>query len=326
MGALDTEPRVSVIIPAFNASATLEDCLKALASQAEPHPPFEVIVVNDGSTDSTGEIAERARARLFRMPHSGAAAARNHGVAHSRGEILLFTDADCEPASDWVQRMSLPFADPTIAGARGVYRSRQTGLVARFVQCEYEDKYCGLKNGQAIDFVDTYSAAYRKSVFQAMGGFDERMIYTEDQEFSFRVAERGGRLVFAPDAIVFHRHADTLSAYAAKKFRIGFWKVAVLLRHPSKLARDSHTPLSQRIQHLLFCLSLPCLAAAPFWRIPRVLLLALLGVFLLMTIPFTLRAWQKDRPVGIIAPILLAIRTISLGLGWLAGIVHFLRL
>jgi hypothetical protein len=124
--------------------------------------------------------------------------------------------------------------------------------------------------------------------------------------------------------VVFHRHADRVSAYASKKFWIGFWKVAVLLRHPSKLARDSHTPFSQRFQHLLFCAALLFAAVAPFVAIARALLCVLLAALIGTTIPFAVGAWRKDRAVGAVAPALLIIRTASLGLGWLAGIVWFL--
>ncbi len=313
-------PEVSVIIPAFNAEATLEACLRAVTAQRGPHPPYEVIVVDDGSTDTTAAIAQSWGVRVLTKPHGGTASARNHGVAHSAGDILLFTDADCEPAPDWLQSLVRAFTDPSVVGARGVYRTRQTSLVARFVQCEYEDKYRTLKDGQDIDFVDTYSAGYRKSVFDTVGGFDERFQIDEDQEFSFRVERSGGRLIFVPQAVVFHHHADSLRAYARKKFRIGFWKVHVLRLHPQKVVRDSHTPSSQRLQHLIFLLSLPCLAAS-FWRLPRILLLALMGVFLVTTMPFSQRAWRNDRAVAVAAPFLLAVRTISLGLGWLAGLV-----
>jgi glycosyltransferase involved in cell wall biosynthesis len=158
-------PAISVVIPAFNAEATLAGCLQSLAAQREPHPPFEIIVVDDGSDDGTARIAESFGVRLLRTPHRGAAYARNCGVTHSQGDILLFTDADCEPAPDWMQALSRPFEDPAVAGARGVYRSTQTSLVARFVQYEYWNKYRGLRSGQRIDFVDTYSAGYRKSIF-----------------------------------------------------------------------------------------------------------------------------------------------------------------
>jgi len=100
-----------------------------------------VIVVDDGSTDETSGIAERHDVTLVRQPPRGAAAARNRGVAASEGEIVLFTDADCVPDTNWIAEMVRSFGDPEVVGAKGVYRTRQKEIVARFVQCEYEERY-----------------------------------------------------------------------------------------------------------------------------------------------------------------------------------------
>ncbi|MDH7487996.1 MAG: glycosyltransferase [Anaerolineae bacterium] len=317
-------PTVSVVIPARNAAATLPACLDALRGQTGSPPRFEVIVVDDGSTDDTATVAEAAGARVVRIAHAGRAAARNRGAEAARGALLLFTDADCVPNPDWVSRLAAPFADASVAGARGVYRTRQRSLVARFVQIEYEDKYRLLKPLQDIDFVDTYSAAYRREVFLANGGFDPSLPFDEDQDFSFRLANRGHRLVFVPDAIVYHRHTESLRAYASKKFRIGFWKAKIVLTHPNKLARDTHTPLSQRVQLVLFYLTvLLCIIAAAglasFWW-PVAAALALTAT----TLPFAVRAARKDALVGVAAPLLLWVRAAALGAGFALGMARFL--
>lgn len=317
-------PTISVIVPAMNAEATLSACLDALGNQDGTAPPFEVIVVDDGSTDDTPSIAEAAGVRVERISHTGAAAARNRGVQVARAPLLLFTDADCIPSPDWVSRLSAPFADPSVAGARGVYRTRQSALVARFVQLEYEDKYRLLRPLQAIDFVDTYSAAYRKDVFLQSGGFDPSLRFDEDQEFSFRLANQGHRLVFVPDAIVHHHHANSLHSYLAKKFSIGFWKAAVVLTHPNKLARDTHTPFSQRAQLLLFyttlalCVSAALGAVSPWFPASAALVLAA------TTIPFARRAARKDASVALAAPLLLWARAAAQGTGFALGVVRFL--
>jgi glycosyltransferase involved in cell wall biosynthesis len=317
-------PTISVIIPAMNAAPTLPACLDGLRNQTAPSSAFEVIVVDDGSTDDTTAQAKAGGARVERIPHAGRAAARNHGARTAHGSLLLFTDADCVPNPDWVARLSAPFTDSSIAGARGVYRTRQNSLIARFVQLEYEDKYRLLQPLQDIDFVDTYSAAYRRDVFLQGGGFDPSLRYDEDQEFSFRLANQGHRLVFVPDAIVYHRHANTVQSYLAKKYDIGFWKAAVILMHPKKLARDTHTPFSQRAQMLLFYLTVAlCLPAAlgalsPWF--PAGVALALI----VTTLPFAWRAGRKDVTVALAAPLLLWGRAAALGTGFALGIVRFL--
>ncbi len=132
--------KASVIIPVHNGAQTLPSCLAALTAQTLHRSQYEIIVVDDGSIDSTREIASRFPVRLLAQPHRGPAAARNLAVRAAMGEIVLFTDADTEPTRDWIEQMLAPFTDPSVAGAKGTYRTRQREWTARFVQIEYEEK------------------------------------------------------------------------------------------------------------------------------------------------------------------------------------------
>ncbi len=316
-------PYCSVVIPVYNGSKHLEACLQALADQSAAPESYEVIVVEDGTTDNAHRLAQQYAVHLVRQPHEGPAAARNRGLAAARGELVLFTDADCAPAPGWIESMCAAFQNQEVVGAKGVYGTRQPGLVARFVQLEYEDKYRGMHDRRAIDFVDTYSAGYRRHVLLAAGGFDTRFptASVEDQELSFRLAKAGHRLVFQPEAVVYHQHPVTWWAYARRKFRIGFWKVLVHLRHPDKLVRDSHTPQVLKLQMLLSGLLLGALLAVLAWPGLWPLPVAVGLLLVASMIPFCLRAWQRDRPVVWVAPCLLATRSFALGLGFAAGLL-----
>jgi glycosyltransferase involved in cell wall biosynthesis len=322
---LQTLP-ASVIIPAFNAAGTLEACLQALHTQTVDAGTYEVIVVDDGSADETAEIATRQRATVLRQDHAGAAAARNRGAERARGEILLFTDADCEPLPDWIEQMLAPFADPEVSGAKGIYRTRQCSPVARFAQAEYEEKYDRLAQEGQIDFVDTYAAAYRRDVFLLYGGFDPEFLIDEDQEFSFRLAGAGHKLVFAPKAAVYHRHQATMWGYVRRKARIGYWKVRVHARHPAKAVRDSYTPWTQKAQLLLLPLAgAACVAAAlglASWWVPVVLMLS--G---LVTIgPMALKSARQGWAVLLLTPMLVLLRALALGVGMGLGVIRQGRL
>jgi glycosyltransferase involved in cell wall biosynthesis len=111
---------VSVVVPAFNAAGTLGDCLTALLNQSVPRSSYEIIVVDDGSLDATADVATSycdQGVRLVRQHNQGAAGARNTGVAHAGGDLLLFTDSDCAPQPDWIERMVAAFDDPETVGA-----------------------------------------------------------------------------------------------------------------------------------------------------------------------------------------------------------------
>ena len=140
-----------------------------------------------------------------------------------------------------------------MAGAKGTYLTRQRSIVARFTQLEYEDRYDRMAGAERIDFIDTYSAAYRRDVFLANGGFDHaHLVGNEDQEFSFRLAEKGYRLVFAPAAQVYHQHNRTLGAVcAAQVHASACGKCASRASTRPRWCKDSHTPGALKLQLLL---------------------------------------------------------------------------
>jgi lipopolysaccharide/colanic/teichoic acid biosynthesis glycosyltransferase/glycosyltransferase involved in cell wall biosynthesis len=310
---------ISVIIPAFNSARTLPACLQALGCQT--HPADEIIVVDDGSADDTLELARQMGARVLQQAHQGPAAARNLGAQQAQGDLLLFTDSDCEPLPDWVDQLISPFGDALVVGAKGTYRCREGGLVARLVQQEYESKYARMLGLDTIDFIDTYSAAYRKDVFLQNGGFDPAFPVpsVEDQEFSFRLARKGYRLVFAPLASVYHCHDQDLGEYLRRKFGIGYWKAFMLRWLPEKAFSDSHTLPSQRWQILLLgsAIGLACLGW--FWRPAFWFSLLSVLIFFATTIPFLSQITRNDRSLLWAAPGILLARAMALGLGLLVG-------
>ncbi|HET6261228.1 MAG TPA: glycosyltransferase, partial [Chloroflexia bacterium] len=260
----DVPGGISIVVPAYNAEATVRACIQALLRQ-QLAEPYEIIVVDDGSTDSTALIAlEYApRVRVISQPHRGAAAARNTGMRAASSRVILFTDADCEPVPAWARHLSKAIRDGA-AGAKGTYRTRQRSITARFVQAEYESKYRRMARRTRIDFIDTYSAAYRRDVLLSVGGFDESISAVEDQELSFRLAREGHDLSFVPQAVVYHTHEATRAAYLRKKFSIGYWKVRVAALHPERIISDSHTPPSIKVQMALLAAGIPAFLLSPF--------------------------------------------------------------
>jgi len=315
---------ISVIIPAKNAAGSINECLQAVLTQKNISCELEVVLVDDGSTDNTAARATSMGVKVIRQDNAGPAAARNAGVRQARGEIVAFTDADCIPTADWLLHLTAPLNAPDVVGAKGAYRTRQRSWTARFVQQEYEFKYTRLTKQRYIDFIDTYSAAYRREVFLENGGFDPSFSVpsVEDQEFSFRLARKGYHMVFAPEAVVYHRHDQTWGEYARRKFGIGYWKAFMLRWLPEKFLSDSHTPPSLRWQILLLGLTgLFCLGAL-YWSSAFWIALVYLALFYLTSLPLFAQIYQRDRGVLWITPILLVLRALALGVGLLVGFFH----
>ncbi len=317
----------SIIIPTFNGASRIRNCLDALLKQA-PARDTEILVVNDGSTDSTEDVVKRySGVRLITQANAGPAAARNRGALEAAGKIILFTDDDCVPTPDWLDAMLEPFRDSEVVGVRGVYRTHQSALVARFVQIEYEDRYRIMACLPRIDFIDTYSAGFRRDRFLEMTGYDTSfpVACAEDVELSYRMSAHGWKMVFAPVAIVYHDHPDTLSRYLKKKYKFAFWRVLAVRKNPSKALKDSHTPQLMKLQ-LLFAPALLIAAAFDLSVRPTVPASALvLAAFLVSTLPFVLRATRKDPLVGLLSPALLAARACAQVTGVTAGLIHARR-
>jgi lipopolysaccharide/colanic/teichoic acid biosynthesis glycosyltransferase/glycosyltransferase involved in cell wall biosynthesis len=329
----EVQPRVSVVVPAYNAAETLPQCLRALEAQDFPSYSYEVIVVDDGSTDTTVALARAAGVRVITQAHAGPAAARNRGAAAALGELVFFTDADCAPVPGWISALIGAFADPLVAGAKGAYLTRQREIVPRFTQLEFLERYDRLAGSEMIDFVDTYSAAYRRDVFLTNNGFDTIFptASVEDQELSFRLAEKGYRLVFVPTARVYHRHNPTLNAYARRKFLIGYWKSLLARWHPGRIVKDSYTPGTLKLQIVLVVAMLGAAAVGAsaslligslWWPAFAACAFAAL-IFLLTAVPFLAKAWRRDRGLTLLIPGLLWIRALALGTGFAVGLIRF---
>lgn len=318
-------PTVTVVVPAYQAAEVIGRCVEALNEQTVPRDRYEVIVVDDGSTDGTGAVAEEAGAdQVLAITHQGPSGARNAGLAAAKGDIVLFTDADCEPSPGWVEKMTAPFADPEVMGAKGVYRTRQRGLVARLVQLEFEYRYQRMAQLPRIDFIDGYSAAYRREVLVRYGGFDPAypIPSAEDVDLSFRLAQAGCRLVFVPDAWVWHRHPASLRGYLRRKGLYGLWRALLYLRYPEKAAGDTHTDPALKAQFALVALAgLSGLGGVVWGPLAGVSAVALLA-FLATTLPFVRWAWRGDRAVALVWPVVTFLRVVVQGIGLAAGLIY----
>jgi lipopolysaccharide/colanic/teichoic acid biosynthesis glycosyltransferase/glycosyltransferase involved in cell wall biosynthesis len=314
--------KISVIIPTFKSQEMISNCLRALGQQTIKRDTYEIIVVDDESTDNTPNIVNTfPDVHLIVISHGGPSVARNIGVKAASGELIVFTDSDCIPASNWLEEITAPFKDSQIIGVKGVYRTNQDSLVSHFVQQEYGYKYKRMASKRYIDFIDTSAAAYRREIFLLNGGFDTSFTVpsVEDQELSFRLAQKGYRMVIAPNAAVYHFHDRNLLEYWIRKYRIGYWKAFMLRWLPQKTFSDSHTPPSQRLQIgllglAIICLLVGCIVPWFFW-----IFAGLIGLFFGVDLSFWIYVVKNDPPVGIIYPGLVLIRAAALGTGLFVG-------
>ncbi|MBN1521042.1 MAG: glycosyltransferase [Candidatus Aureabacteria bacterium] len=206
---MEKSPKVSVIIPVYNGEKTIKECLDSIFLCSSKD--FEVIVIDDGSQDKTGKIAENYPCRLIRLEENrGRSCARNKGIEASRSRYLLFTDADCIVDRNWPSVASKEFQrllkkDPQIAAMEG----RILPLKGFINKC---DAYAGYGYNQNLreayheHFCTANLIADREKIMQ-VGGFDEKLQTHEDQDLGFRLMEAGFRLYYMPNFSVVHNHS-----------------------------------------------------------------------------------------------------------------------
>lgn len=187
-------PRISVIIPAFNEEKVLPKCLKALRDQTYPDEKYEVIVVDNGSKDRTSEIAREygARPLLFEASHR-VGAVRNYGVSKAHGEVFAFMDADSYPAKDWLEQIEKEFeAHPDVVSVCGVGLSMNNAAYLRFMYFLYDLAMIGY-NFFGFVFAWGFNIAIKKDAYEAIHGFSETITAFDDGDVGLRLQKKFGR-------------------------------------------------------------------------------------------------------------------------------------
>jgi GT2 family glycosyltransferase len=226
----DPEPHISVVIPVLNGAAVLPGCLDALAGQRDA-PPFEVIVVDNGSRDATPRVAadHGVGARVLTEDARGPYAARNTGIAAARGDVVAFTDADCVPDPRWlgVGAAAIDGGADLVGGAIVQRLSPRPTVWERYDAAMYlaQDQYV-LEQG----FAATANLFVRVAVFARVGAFQPELVASGDQELCHRATAAGFRLVYEPSARIEHHPRRTLGETWSlhRKLGSGF---AELARH-----------------------------------------------------------------------------------------------
>lgn len=218
----------SIIIPTYNRPAALKACLESLLALEYPRELFEVIVVNDGGVELTAVISPlqpQLTLRLFNLPHGGPAKARNLGAQQARHQIIAFTDDDCRPAPDWLNRLADGLAQLNCEAVGGRAVTPVSHKVAEQAWQHITDflyDFMQDQQGNALLLLSN-NVAYRRQVFEQIGGFNESfpIAAAEDMEISYRLLKHGFRQQFLSTATVAHHHHLTIWGYIKQQFRYG---------------------------------------------------------------------------------------------------------
>jgi len=230
-------PSMSVVICAHNAEATIDECLEHTCSL--DYPNLEVLVVDDGSSDLTAEIARRhPRATVLSIPHSGLATARNEGLLATAGEIVAYLDSDAYPTPEWPYYLAMGFEKNDVVGVGGPNECPPADTMrAQQIASAPGGPIHVLLSDDLAEHIPGCNMAFRRSVLEELGGFDPiYMVAGDDVDFCWRVLDRDWEIAFHPAALVWHHPRSAIRAYLRQQWGYGASEALVQARHPDRFS------------------------------------------------------------------------------------------
>ena len=248
--AADHLPPVAVVVPAFNEAVGIERTVRAL--EASDYPDFEIVVVDDGSSDDTAGIVERLgleRVRLVRKPNGGKASALNAGIAASSAPVVVMVDGDTLFEPESLRRLVQPLGDPHVGAASGNTKvGNRRGLLGRWQHIEYVTGFnLDRRMYEVLQCTPTVPGAigaFRRDALAEVGGVSEDTL-AEDTDLTLSIGRTGRRVVYAEDARAWTEAPSTLGDLWRQRYRWSYGTMQSVWKH--KRALLTRDPRERRI-------------------------------------------------------------------------------
>ncbi|MEN8184294.1 MAG: glycosyltransferase [Myxococcota bacterium] len=241
------KPRISVVVCSYNGSRTIRECLEGVSRI--DYPNYEILVVDDGSTDSTAQIAGEFDVRLIRTPQRGLSNARNTGMRAASGEIVAYLDDDAWPDPNWLTYLAETFERTGCAAAGGPNVSPPgDGFVASCVNDAPGNPTHVLLSDREAEHLPGCNLAIRVDRLRAIGGFDSRFRCAgDDVDVCWRLRDQGGSLAFHPAALVWHHRRGSLRTFWKQQRGYGRSEAMLEAKWPEKYNGAGHLSWNGRV-------------------------------------------------------------------------------
>ena len=323
------DPSVSVIMPIRNEHAFIEDALRALLAQEQLPASYEIVVVDGMSDDGTREIvaqvaAEDPRVRMLDNPQRIVSSALNIGIASTISNVIIRVDGHTRVAPDFIRaNLDLLAAHPEAWSVGGPIAHRGKSTLARGIAAAMSSRF-GV--GGATHRDESYEGyaegavfpAFRRSIFDEVGLFDELLVRNQDDEFNFRITDRGGKIYISPRVKHDYFVRGSLKSLARQYLQYSYWKVAVFRKHKKVIAARHLAPV-------VFVVGAPACAVAAALTPPPLSWVALapLAAYgsLLLATSAAVALRERSVLVGASAGIAIATMHVAYGTGTILGIL-----
>jgi len=231
---LPETPRVSVVVCSYNGGATLEQCLRSLLTL--DYPDYEIIVVNDGSTDDTQALLSHyPSVRAIHQTNHGLSVARNVGLRAATGTIIAYTDSDCFADPDWLTHLVYQLRHTGAAAVGGPNLTPEDGRLAACVAASPGQPTHVLESDQVAEHIPGCNMAFRREALEAINGFDPQYRKAgDDVDVCWRLQQAGFWITFAPGAFVWHHRRQTPRAYLRQQAGYGEAEALLQFKHPDR--------------------------------------------------------------------------------------------
>jgi GT2 family glycosyltransferase len=231
---LPSTPRVSVVVCTYNGGRTLRQCLESLGSL--DYPDYEVIVVDDGSTDGTREVlGDFPWVRAIHQPNLGLSCARNVGLGVATGEVIAYTDSDCFADADWLTHLVDRLCRTDDAGVGGPNLTPDDGRLAACVAAAPGQPTHVLEDDEVAEHIPGCNMAFRRGALEAINGFDPQYRKAgDDVDVCWRLQDAGYRITFSPAAVVWHHRRQGPRAYLRQQAGYGEAEALLRSKHPER--------------------------------------------------------------------------------------------
>jgi len=301
---------VAIIIPTYNEEKNIAACLNSIFKMGYAKDGFEVIVVDNGSSDKTVDEAKRFSIKLFVEKNRGPFYARNIGIKNTDADIVVFLDADCIVTENWLKNLVQGFTSPDVGGVGGAIYPVERTIISRYMGFSLFMRYpASIVKKKIKGAYPSCNLAVKKKALNKVGGFDEKR-GLDDKDLGIRMQGHGYNFIYEPEAIVYHRNPTTFALLMKIMWRSAAKRVTLSKKYPNKL------------EHVVFKTYLPILYLIAM--IASVLTKSLLYFSILISLPIAvlllgaISAFKESRDFFIsfmVKPVLdsISIFVISLG-------------
>ena len=311
-------PKVSIIVATLNSERTIDECLKAIFELNYPKDFLEIIVVDGCSKDATVKIAQKYPVKVISEPLN-APAAYNYALKMVSNDVLGFIDADAKVEKEWLNKLVTYLDDPQVAGVSGGIETWNTeNAWARSIGYDLKNRYARLK--KYVVRVATMNLLLKKSVIEAVGGFDENLPSQYDTDLGFRITSRGYKILFEPNAKCYHFNRSTVSGYFRQQLQYGKNTTKLYFKHANLFKGDEITDFGMNVQPFLilavvafFILGIPE-ALRRLWSVSAFILALIFVYYVISAVRLSIKF--KDA-----AAMLLVVLYFVRALAWFSGAV-----